>query len=240
MAVSTNQVIEHAIGPTGDLVLKLVEGTVTLRGVDGDTARVAISAPGYDGRIGIERNPGGLQVRIPEKFFSVGWLGFDFHGLGSRTSVELDVDVPRGATVTIDGASTRVNGDGLVGEQRVHLVSGDLRLDRAGGRITVDGVSGRVAVRAARDVALAVRTVSGDISVTAPRIAELRVNTLSAGVDAAGALADDGRYRVETVSGRVTIATDSPLRVEARTMTGSVTSEHSAESRMDDGRRILS
>ena len=229
-ATFTSQVIEHEIGASGELVLKLVEGTVRIRGTDGTRARVVIDAPGLEDRIGVDRLDGALHVRVPDRFMSVGWLGFDLHALTTpHRSVEIEVEVPRMASVSIDGASTKVRADGLLGDQRIHLVSGDVRLTSGGGKIGVDGVSGRVTVDAIAPVALGVRTVSGDVQVAAPSISELRVSSMSANVDASGALVGSGPYRIETVSGRCVISTDSAVRVESHTVAGSVSSERSGE-----------
>ncbi len=238
---TTNQQIEHEIGLTGELVLKLVEGDVRIRAIDGPRARVVIDAPGLEDRIGIDRLPGALRVCVPDRFMSVGWLGFDLRSLTSpRGSVRMDVEVPRAANVVIDGASTRVQADGLVGGQRIHLVSGDVRLDGGGGDIRIDGVSGRVAIDALAPVAVAVRTVSGDVAVRAPSIAELRVSSMSSRVDAAGAFIGDGPFRIETVSGRSVILTDSPLRVESHTVTGGVLSERAPDGQVfDNGRTFV-
>lgn len=237
---SATRIVEHEIGPSGELVLKVVEGDIAIRAVDGGTARVTIHAPGLEDRIGIDRLPGALHVRLPERFLSLGWLGVDLGGiLGQRRAVRLDVELPRAARLSVDGASSRVIGDGLAGEQRFHLVSGDLRLIAGGGRISFDGVSGRVLVDAALDTALAARTVSGDVELNAPRIRGLRMSSMSGSLRVAGEFVGSGPFEVETVSGPTILATDGPIRIDARTISGDVSSDRAATGDSLSGRRIL-
>ena len=61
-----------------------------------------------------------------------------------RPLPELEVELPRRATVVLEAASGDFEADGLIGDQRYRTASGDVRLRDVAGRISVDAVSGDV------------------------------------------------------------------------------------------------
>src|SRR5215813_7965756 len=91
--------LEHQIGPRGRFVLRQASGEISIRGVEGDTARVRSDddrplADLFD----IETGNGRLELRQKEHF----GLGFKMF---RNEAPELEIEVPHGATVSIDSAS---------------------------------------------------------------------------------------------------------------------------------------
>jgi hypothetical protein len=217
--------IEHEIGTEGLFVLRLRSGSVLLRGADGGTVRLADEDGGdLEDTFVVERGEGslslstakGLRIRV---------------GRGGPSTHRLAVDVPRRATIVVEGASADVTAEDLAGEQRYQTMSGDLTLRRVRGTVSIDAVSGDVRLTAAGELRLQARTVSGDLEARAGRIGELSLATTSGDLSLAGELAPDGSHRTETVSGDILLAIAGGARIEASTVTGDVKSDvpHTAE-----------
>ena len=60
---------------------------------------------------------------------------------------ELDVELPRRATVVIETVSAEIEVDGLVGDQRYRTTSGDLDLRTVSGRLVIETVSADLDIR---------------------------------------------------------------------------------------------
>jgi len=222
MTTTTNgAALEHEIGATGSFRLRQLSGSIFLRGVDGGTARVRERngkslAEGFQ----VETGEGQLSLTAPDR---VGLnMVFD---IGRRSSFDLEVEVPRGAAVSIESASAELRLADLTNKLRIRTASGDLALDRITGTLELDAVSGDARIEAAGGLDLRARTISGDVSVRAPRLGRAEIGTTSGDVRIDALLAGDGPYGIETVSGDVTIVGRMGLRIEARTVTGDVRSE---------------
>src|SRR5688500_12367587 len=152
------QTIDHVIGQDGRLTLRVTSGDVAVHGGSGDEVRVRAN---YEIRAGtedeanrvfeeaqlhVDRGDGYLTVEEPDDHTSLGALvGRIFSGRG-HVEMTVNVDMPAGAELRLDGVSADVNVDGLVGEQRYNTVSGDLTLARSGGSVRLNSVSGDVSV----------------------------------------------------------------------------------------------
>lgn len=226
--------IEHVIGADGLFVLHLRSGSVRLRGVDGDAARIG-AEDGTD--LGA-----GFEIERGEGSFSIRHQANPKDPLGRRPtggSARLAVDVPRRATLIVDSGGADLSGEDLAGAQRYRTVSGEVVLTGVSGEIAVDAVSGDVAIAAAGPLRLEVRTVSGDVGVRAGRIDETEVATTSGDVALAGELAPGGRHRIETVSGDALLALTGGTRVEVSTVTGDVTADVPHRAEGGRGRKVL-
>ncbi len=243
--------IRHEIGTHGELSLRTLDGPVRLRGVDGGEVRVraTFSVRTTDesaadravdaGWLRIETVPGRLVVAVPESARG----GFDallrFIGTGERVTVAFDVEVPRMASVTIDAVSGDVDAEGLVGTQRFRSVSGHVRLREAGGQVSIAGTSGNAGVEGAVPLGLDLATVSGTLRVEVPRLESLQVRSVSGDFDVRAALAPRVDHRVETVSGRLRIATPDGLTVETHGISGSVRCDVPHRLEGQTGRQVL-
>jgi hypothetical protein len=236
MTTTTNgAALEHEIGATGSFHLRQLSGSIFLRGIDGGTARVVERngkslAEGFR----IETGEGRLSLTAPDR---VGLnLVFD---IGRRSSLDLEVEVPRGAAVSIESASADLQLADLTNQLRVRTASGDLTLDRIAGTLELDAVSGDARIEAVGALDLHARTISGDLSVRAPRLGKAEIGTTSGDVRVDALLAGPGPFGIETVSGDATIVGRMGLRIEARTVTGDMRSELPHRREAGPGRKQL-
>jgi hypothetical protein len=216
--------IEHRIGRDGVVALNVRDGEVWIRGIDGDVARLWTR----DGRP-LE----GLAIDTGERSLSVRVSGIGDRLLGrERRSRDLELEVPRDASVVVETASADVEIDGLHGDQRYRTASGDLSANGVRGEIAIEAVSGDVDLVADGPSRLRIRTVSGDLAVRAGLIEALRAVTTSGDLQLAGDLAGDGPFTIETVSGDAVLATAGGLRIAVSTITGDIRSD--IPSRVED------
>lgn len=236
MTTTTNgATIEHEIGPTGRFHLRQLAGDIRVRGVDGSTVRVRER----DGRslaehFRVETAADGLSLTAPER--SGLNLVFD---ITRRSSLDLEVEVPRAAAVSIETASAELDAADLTGRLKLRTASGDVTLNGLAGTLELDAVSGDTRVTAVGALDLRARTISGDLAVRAPRLGRAEVGTTSGDVRLDAELAGGGPFGVETVSGDVTIVGRVGLRIEARTVTGELRSELPHRREAGPGRKQL-
>lgn len=208
MNTATMSEVEHEIGLTGRFILHVRSTDVRLRGVDGSAVRIR-------GRSGAALHGVEVDRAVDQLLVTV----------RSGRAPDLEIDVPIGAAVTAEGASSDIQVHGLHGDQRYRTASGDLRLDGVRGSITAEAVSGDVAIVAGGAASILARTVSGEISIQAGALDALRVTTTSGDVRVAGRFGGPGPFGIETVSGDAVLAPADGLRVLATTITGDVRSD---------------
>jgi hypothetical protein len=236
MTTRTDSTIDHAIGAEGVVVVSLMSGTIRLRGIDGEAVRIRDASGGdLHAIFTIELGAGSATLRSDRGLGIPGIPGFRSGG----GVADLEIDLPRRATVVLDGTSAEIDADGLTGEQNYKTVSGDVTLRAVSGRIRVEAVSGDVDVAAAGEAAMTVRTVSGDLDLRAATLAGLDVTSMSGDVKVAGRLAGNGPFRVETVSGDALLAPAGDLRIEMTTVSGDLRSEIGGTTQGSRGRRSL-
>ena len=229
----TSTTFEHPIGAEGLFVLQIGSGDVRLHGVDGETVRIedrhgSVLPDAFD----IEAGDGSLAVRARK--------GFQFKtGPGRHTTPDLDVRVPRRATVVVEASSSDLTAEDLSGEQQFRTASGDIDLARVSGTVAIEAASGDVALMATGELRLRARTVSGDLEVRAGRLAEVSAATTSGDLAIAGELAPDGTHKIETVSGDTILALAGGVRIEVSTVTGDVSADVPHRSERADGRRVV-
>jgi hypothetical protein len=247
------QSIDHTIGPSGRLSLKVTSGDVSVRGVPGSDVHVranyeirAASEEEADRafaevQLQVERSEGHLTVEEPDDRSTFGALVGRL--LSGRGHVELSVSVelPEAAELRLDVVSSDVNVEGLLGEQRYNTVSGDLTLTRGGGAVRLNTVSGDVTVRAEQSISLRAEGVSGDLSLVSPVIRALRANSVSGDIDIEGQLAVGAEHRLDTVSGDVSVGLLGGATFEVRGISSDVVSDldHRIEGRQDRRRVVV-
>jgi hypothetical protein len=152
---------------------------------------------------------------------------------------ELELDVPRGATVQLQTRDTDIdvsdvavvyantqNGDvDIEGVTRIvdaGTIGGGISLRDSRGRISLHSASGSID---ATDVNPAeagdtfdAKSLSGDITLDRVAHAQLNANTLNGGLCVTGPLASGGRYNFRTMSGNMTLTMpeDSSFQLSAR------------------------
>jgi hypothetical protein len=247
------QSIDHTIGPSGRLTLKVTSGDVSVRAVPGGDVHIRanyeIRAASEEeatrafaeAQLQVDGGDGYLTVEEPDDRSTLGALVGRF--LSGREHIELSVNVelPEAAELRLDVVSSDVNVDGLHGEQRYNTVSGDLTLTRGGGSVRVNSVSGDVTVRAGEDVSIRAEAVSGDLHLVAPIIRALRANSVSGDIDIEGQLAAGTEHRADTVSGDVSVGLLGGANFEVRGISSDIVSDldHRIEGRQDRRRVIV-
>ena len=237
MNTMTGPSLEHHIGAEGLFAIRMRDGEVRLRGVDGETVRVR-DAGDHDlsDMFAIESATGSLSLKSGRGLEIV--VGPRSVRRGhARTSPELEVELPRRATVVLETSSGDVNADGLIGDQRYRTASGEIVLRAVSGKLSVDAVSGDVDVTATGDAEVAIRSVSGDIELRAARLSALLLTSTSGDLKAAGQLVGPGPFAIETVSGDGLLAPAGDVRIEMTSVTGDLTSDLDGNLVTERGRR---
>jgi hypothetical protein len=209
-------VLEHAIGADGVLVLRLNDGDVRLRGVDGDVVHVrSLDGRSLD-RLDIERGPASLAInaRAADALEEVAHA--------ASGAADLLVELPAEATVVVEATSADLHAENLTGEQRLMTASGDVVVRSVRGKLTVEAVSGDIEITASGPLEAFARTVSGDLSLRVQVLRGLRATTTSGDIAIAAAFEGDGAFRIETVSGDTTLEPIGDVQVEATTLTGDI------------------
>jgi hypothetical protein len=247
------QSIDHPIGPSGRLSLKVTSGEVVVHGVPGGDVRIRAN---FEIRAASEEeadrafDEAQLRVELGEGFLSVeepdddaplsGLVGRLFSGRG-HIELSVNVEMPDRAGLDLGGVSSDMIVEQLRGDQRYSTVSGDLSLTRLGGSVRVNSVSGDVTVRADQPISVRADTVSGDLSVVAPIIRGLRANAVSGDVEIEGQLAAGEDYRIDTVSGDASVGLLGGATFEVRGISSDVVSDldHRIEGRRDRRRVVV-
>ena len=229
--ITSGASLDHPIGPTGLLSIRLRDGRARLRAVDGGSIVIRDRhARDLADMFAIELGEGSAAFQSNR--------GDGGLNRGGGTP-DIEVDVPRGATVVIEGASADVEADGLAGDQRYRTASGDMTLRAVSGPLSVDAVSGDVDIVASGDAAVTIRTVSGDVELRAGTLTALEANTTSGDLRIAGRLAGPGPFAIVTVSGDTLLAPAGDVRVEMTTLSGDLSSKIGGRTEGRRGRRSL-
>ena len=233
MTTKTDSTLDHTIGAEGVVAVSLMSGTIRLRAVDGDAVHVRDASGGdLHATFTVELGPGSFTLRSRR--------GLGIPGLRTGGGVaDLEIDLPRRATVVLDGTSAEIDATGLSGDQRYKTVSGDITLRTVSGRIRVDAVSGDIDATTAGEAAVTARTVSGDLDLRASTLSGLDVTSMSGDLKVAGRLVGDGPFRVETVSGDALLAPAGDIRIEMTTVSGDLRSDIGGTAQGGRGRRSL-
>jgi hypothetical protein len=228
------ETLTHRLGPAGRLSVKTVTGTLRVRGIEGEDARVTVSyrirAADHaaaeraleSGRVAIERGTGSLEIETPERRLSTGlaWLLG-----GARVSADIAVEMPWGAKLRFETMSGSVEAMNLVGDQKYRTVSGDIRLWSLGGLVEAGTISGGITLDGGTALRLRASAISGRIRVRSGLFHSLSLSTTSGGMTIVGALDAAGDHRAESISGSVDLTPLSGVTAELRTVSGSVHSE---------------
>ena len=105
---------------------------------------------------------------------------------------------------------------GTLGDQSYRSVSGDIILNRVGGRVNATTVSGDAAVRADEPMETDVTSTSGDLEISGPLLRASKLRTVSGDVQVRGGFEPGAMHGIETVSGDVDIESAGGLTVEVR------------------------
>ena len=232
-ALDPSTSIGQQIGPRGRFSLRQASGEITIRGVEGDVARVRSLDDRPIGELfDIDLGDGRLELRQKERF------GFGIK-MFRNDAPELAIEVPHGATVSIDSASAELDVSDLDGTKQFRTASGDVKLRRLAGPLEVQTVSGDIDLEGQAPIDLSMRSVSGDVRVRVPRLRRLDMTTTSGDLWLDAELAGDGPFALRSISGDATIVGRSGFRVEAESITGDLSSELPGKRESMPGRRVM-
>ncbi|MEP7040747.1 MAG: DUF4097 family beta strand repeat-containing protein [Chloroflexota bacterium] len=247
------QSIDHNVGENGRISLNVVSGDVRVRGIPGGethiraTFEISASSDSDADRLfeaiqlRVDQATGSLIVEEHGGQQSVGSLIGRLFGNGGDYELTVEADVPSAAQMQLHAVSSDVTVTDLRGEQRYHSVSGDLSVNNSGGSVRLETVSGDATLRAEESLAVQAQTVSGDLNITAPSLQSLKANTVSGDIEMEGELAGNGDFRVETVSGDLSVGLVGSATFEIHGLSTDVSSEldHRLEGQIDRRRLII-
>jgi DUF4097 and DUF4098 domain-containing protein YvlB len=163
-------------------------------------------------------------------------------GHGGRA--ELEISVPVGTNVILDGFSAPLSVRGVKGEAKLEALSGDLVVSDAVGPVSAETVSGDIEigkvdgnVRAesvsgtvsVADVEgdIATESVSGRIDIVRAKSKSARAETVSASIGYSGTIEPAGNYVFKTHSGRLTLGVppSAGATVSLQTFNGTIDSD---------------
>lgn len=231
-----------AADPRGEVDVSNIAGRIVISGWDQSAVSVSADLPSDTKRVKVTGGHGRINVCVTygnsnSCNSSGGWFG------GERTSVRLEVHVPRGSELDVSGVSAEITSRGVTGSQHLHTVSGDIDAQLGSGDDEVGSVSGAVELHGSgQDGTLRVASVSGDLSITKAageleartvngRLSAevssarlVRLNTTSGEIDLGAGLAGGGTIETETVSGDQKLRVSAPggYSYEARSFSGDI------------------
>lgn len=232
-AIDPTTSLGQQIGPRGRFSLRQASGEISIRGVEGDVARVrSLDDRPLSEIFDIDLGDGRFELREKERF------GFGLK-MFRNVSMELEVEVPHGASVAIDSASADLEVSDLDGDKQFRTASGDVHLRRLAGAVDVQTVSGDIDLEGQAPVSLALRSVSGDVRVRVPRLKRLDLTTTSGDLWLDAELGGDGPFAIRSISGDATIVGRAGFKVEAESITGELSSELPSKRESMPGRRVM-
>lgn len=236
----------HALRAQSDLYRQRIDTTVTLE--RGGTVSVSV----YSGRVNVVGGTGSevrirgtsdrndLEIRARSTSVSVQSEPEGPHG----GRAELDIVVPLGTRVVLNGFSAPFSVRGAKGEVNIESLSGDAVVTDAVGRVSVETVSGNIDVsRVDGDVAaeavsgrialtgikgdIETESVSGRLTMTNAEANSVRAETVSGSVSYDGTFNETGSYTFKTHSGLLTLAlpANAGATVSMETFSGNVDSD---------------
>lgn len=223
------QKTEEKIGaaPTATVSLCVLAGNVVVRGWD----RNEVMATSNEGaHVELRRDSVGVATSKPATKIQV--LVVDEgdelrQGRGCQSSSDIDLSVPRSATVQvqtrdggieISGVATAYAGtqNGDINIERVTRVievgtiGGNVTVSNSTGRIDVNSIGGNVVVTNVKPVDPAdefeATSVSGDLELEKVAHSEVSLRTVNGSMRMVGPLVSGGRYGINTMSGDVTLS----------------------------------
>jgi hypothetical protein len=189
----------------------------------------------------VDRLSGSLSAEERGDHRSVGAMIGRLFGASGDYELSVEADVPIAAQMELTAVSSDVTVTDLGGEQRYHTVSGDLSVNNSGGSVRLETVSGDATIRAEEAVSVQAQTVSGDLNIIVPMLRSLRATTVSGDVEMEAELAGNGDFKVETVSGDLSVGLVGSATFEVHGLSTDVSSEldHRLEGQVDRRRLII-
>lgn len=244
--------ITHPAAPTAHIDITNIKGEVTINAWDRNEVHVGGELGNGAAPLTIEGSENNLTINVRAQG-QAGW--FNWGGDQSMGSTNLEVNVPRGASLKVNVVSAPLSIDGINGgDIEVNSVSGRIRIDAQAPMLNVISVSGNIAFSGQAKQAK-LQTVSGDI--LAPSLGStvdlqtvsghiqagggpwnhLGLSTVSGDVQLSGAMAAGGNLSVDSMSGDVQLQFPSSLSgtVHASTFSGELRTDFGTPKQPEHG-----
>ncbi len=212
----------------GTLSVSLYSGSAKVTGTSGSEVRVRGTIDGGDLRVRGRAN----SVRVELD-----------HGM-PRGGADLDISVPIGTRVVLEGFSSPFSVRGVKGDVSVETlngsivvtdaagkvsaesVTGDIEIDGVAGDVRAESVSGSVTLKNV-DGDIATESVSGPVDIVSANSARVRAETVGGSLSYDGTIEPLGNYSFATHSGRLTLAVpaNAGATVQLETFSGTVDSD---------------
>lgn len=222
----------RSVAADAEISIETVAGSVTV--VGGDAAELRVTGTIGDDveelRIDGDAGKMTIEVVVPD--------GDDW---GNREiGADLEVVVPRGASLEVETVSAKVAVREVGGAIEVETVSGGIDVAGGSSPIEAESVSGNVDVRGGSSVeaesvsgrvtltgssgALEATTVSGKIHIEAGPVSDVEIESVSGSVHFKGQLGSSGSLEVDTHSGNAEVHLPAGLeaRFEIQTFSGRI------------------
>jgi DUF4097 and DUF4098 domain-containing protein YvlB len=214
----------------GSVSISVYSGHVNVIGVSG--SQVKVHGLVDRGEVRFDAHSGSVRVQVEPE---------ERHGAGNA---DLDLTVPIGTRVQIDGFSAPYSVKGVKGEVKLESMSGNTEVSDAVGTVSIETVSGNIsasnidgdlratAVSGRLDISnvngdIESESVSGHIWITGAKSKSVGAETVSGSVSYTGTVDPTGTYTFKTNSGRITLAVppDIGATVSLETFNGNVDSD---------------
>jgi len=209
------------------------KGEVKIDAVKISRASTLAQAKENAGLVKIEVEKEGNTLRIKTEYPDEGKV---FRRRSLNVSVKYSLVIPTKASVKIDSVTGSVDLEKIGGAVKVNIVTGSIVVKTADKGVDCETVTGRINLQNITGDAF-METVTGRItasqikgSIKAREVSEASVvdgNTVTGAVVYDGKINRDGRYTLNTHTGRIemTLPADSGFDLEANTFSGSIQSD---------------
>lgn len=155
------------------------------------------------------------------------------YGNSDEEDATLTLRVPKGARLIIDTVSANITVNGVLGEQELESVSGEVKTQAFDAPVSLSSVSGEVIVAgnggkavvstesvSGSTTATGLRgsyegeVVSGNISATVAAAERLSISTVSGDVEIQADLMPTARVSMESISGEITLTVKPPVNAD--------------------------
>lgn len=238
-SISAQQRIERRIAVDAGSSIRIfnLNGTTRVTGWDRDSIAVTGSVPPAAGRFFMGGAGAAAKVGV-------------FSDSAAPAGADLDIHVPRGATVWIKSFTANVEVSDVVGDIDISSVTGSIRVDGAPRRVTAEAMDGTIDLTT-RAVYTRAKTASGAITIrggggdiTASTVSGIirylgahkvitgRLESVTGPVTFEGTVMRGGTLEVETHDGAIdlTVPPDQLADFDVTTFAGSVTNALNRES----------
>lgn len=224
---------------TGEVSIDSSFGSIVVRAWDRNEVEVrgtlAAGAEGldFDG----DKEGVSIHVSVPDSWFHA-------PGEDAAFRTTLEIDVPVGATVSVESVNASVDVDGVRGEVSVSTVNGAVKIAGPTRGVEVETMTGAVEVRASaapmnihtisgkvdlRGVGgdVSVESVSGPVEVAGSGVSQLEIESTTGSVLFRGSLAREGSVQIETFSSpvRLVLPRTAQAELDLTSFSGQITSD---------------